>query len=127
MSFAPRRCIVTRQRPPGSRRDSASASHQRNKASMPSGFNSCRWVWTSSQFMKSTRHDKNLASYENAAHVDSLSWVESPSSCSTVNASLRHSPPEAAGLNRPRSEEHTSELQSRENLVCRLLLEKKKK
>src|SRR5690606_41835718 len=27
----------------------------------------------------------------------------------------------------PRSEEHTSELQSRENLVCRLLLEKKKK
>src|SRR5690606_1761785 len=28
---------------------------------------------------------------------------------------------------RDRSEEHTSELQSRENLVCRLLLEKKKK
>src|SRR6266511_5040783 len=28
---------------------------------------------------------------------------------------------------RPRSEEHTSELQSRENIVCRLLLEKKKK
>src|SRR5436309_10981383 len=34
---------------------------------------------------------------------------------------LRGSVPE------PRSEEHTSELQSRENLVCRLLLEKKKK
>src|SRR5690606_2891390 len=37
-----------------------------------------------------------------------------------------------AWLTRPywqvhRSEEHTSELQSRENLVCRLLLEKKKK
>src|SRR5690606_40285841 len=34
------------------------------------------------------------------------------------------------GHDRPgadRSEEHTSELQSRENLVCRLLLEKKKK
>src|SRR5690606_41459846 len=30
-------------------------------------------------------------------------------------------------LHHPRSEEHTSELQSRENLVCRLLLEKKKK
>src|SRR5690606_40127860 len=29
--------------------------------------------------------------------------------------------------NQTRSEEHTSELQSRENLVCRLLLEKKKK
>src|SRR5690606_41097259 len=32
-----------------------------------------------------------------------------------------------ADRGRPRSEEHTSELQSRENLVCRLLLEKKKK
>src|SRR5690606_10543130 len=29
-------------------------------------------------------------------------------------------------IDRQRSEEHTSELQSRENLVCRLLLEKKK-
>src|SRR3712207_8486280 len=29
-------------------------------------------------------------------------------------------------LPRPRSEEHTSELQSRQYLVCRLLLEKKK-
>src|SRR5207302_9951695 len=36
---------------------------------------------------------------------------------------LRVEPPRCG----PRSEEHTSELQSRENLVCRLLLEKKKK
>src|SRR3712207_7034451 len=33
-------------------------------------------------------------------------------------------PPSSRG---PRSEEHTSELQSRQYLVCRLLLEKKKK
>src|SRR2546430_12587611 len=33
----------------------------------------------------------------------------------------------AAALRRARSEEHTSELQSQSNLVCRLLLEKKKK
>src|SRR5437588_9783620 len=33
---------------------------------------------------------------------------------------------EAVGA-RPRSEEHTSELQSHSDLVCRLLLEKKKK
>src|SRR5256885_15278232 len=33
----------------------------------------------------------------------------------------------AAGRRLPRSEEHTSELQSPCNLVCRLLLEKKKK
>src|SRR5438093_10067381 len=40
-----------------------------------------------------------------------------------------HRPPPAAACQRsedsPRSEEHTSELQSLTNLVCRLLLEKK--
>src|SRR5438093_13370736 len=35
-------------------------------------------------------------------------------------------PSSAGGAGRPRSEEHTSELQSLTNLVCRLLLEKKK-
>src|SRR2546421_6560047 len=40
------------------------------------------------------------------------------------------SPAGSGGIGRrdpPRSEEHTSELQSRSDLVCRLLLEKKKK
>src|SRR3712207_9381758 len=54
-----------------------------------------------------------------------------------VRARTRHPPrrarrPRGAGAEqvepaRPRSEEHTSELQSRQYLVCRLLLEKKKK
>src|SRR5206468_12512094 len=35
--------------------------------------------------------------------------------------------PSASALGSSRSEEHTSELQSRSDLVCRLLLEKKKK
>src|SRR5690606_41749320 len=38
-----------------------------------------------------------------------------------------HDTPSFAQSDAHRSEEHTSELQSRENLVCRLLLEKKKK
>src|SRR5690606_40547622 len=45
-------------------------------------------------------------------------------------ASRRHTgqarPRDESGETDRRSEEHTSELQSRENLVCRLLLEKKK-
>src|SRR3712207_7211370 len=36
-------------------------------------------------------------------------------------------PPVRVPPARPRSEEHTSELQSRQYLVCRLLLEKKKR
>src|SRR5579883_3616701 len=48
----------------------------------------------------------------------------SPARCRAANSQS----PERSPVNtRPRSEEHTSELQSRENLVCRLLLEKKKK
>src|SRR3712207_7880836 len=39
----------------------------------------------------------------------------------------RTGPRSGGGRGRARSEEHTSELQSRQYLVCRLLLEKKKK
>src|SRR2546430_6772899 len=45
---------------------------------------------------------------------------------STVGVELSHLTAEAAGpADDHRSEEHTSELQSQSNLVCRLLLEKK--
>src|SRR5438105_14385565 len=54
-----------------------------------------------------------------------------PISRSRSPSSLRyfrtHSTLYGAGLASVRSEEHTSELQSRVDLVCRLLLEKKKK
>src|SRR3712207_7313258 len=48
----------------------------------------------------------------------------------TLDAARRYGPLTAspnAGWAEARSEEHTSELQSRQYLVCRLLLEKKKK
>src|SRR5687768_18282691 len=47
----------------------------------------------------------------------------------TANRAGRSHAPSRTGHPRrdPRSEEHTSELQSRLHLVCRLLLEKKKK
>src|SRR6266853_4656159 len=44
-----------------------------------------------------------------------------------VAAPAGHRDPAHRGWVAPRSEEHTSELQSQSNLVCRLLLEKKKK
>src|SRR5947208_14196730 len=51
------------------------------------------------------------------------SWRSSPWSCgATCTRPTTSSPPR-----RGRSEEHTSELQSPDHLVCRLLLEKKKK
>src|SRR6266853_4050510 len=48
----------------------------------------------------------------------------SRSACRTRRARARTA---ACARSPPRSEEHTSELQSQSNLVCRLLLEKKKK
>src|SRR5688500_19601690 len=51
-------------------------------------------------------------------------WARAPASSRTTASPPPRGPAPAAG--RPRSEEHTSELQSPCNLVCRLLLEKKK-
>src|SRR3712207_8347500 len=45
--------------------------------------------------------------------------------CTSVNDAVLHGLPHDYDL-QDRSEEHTSELQSRQYLVCRLLLEKKK-
>src|SRR5207249_10503570 len=50
------------------------------------------------------------------------SFVKPPCDCAVARAALTKD----AILNGFRSEEHTSELQSRFDLVCRLLLEKKK-
>src|SRR5439155_17880600 len=55
-----------------------------------------------------------------------------PAIVPTISVAPRGSPAASPGvtrtyLNARRSEEHTSELQSRGHLVCRLLLEKKKK
>src|SRR6266550_4045887 len=51
-------------------------------------------------------------------------WQSAANRLSAETAETRQN--RCRGL-RPRSEEHTSELQSRLHLVCRLLLEKKKK
>src|SRR2546421_5042847 len=44
-----------------------------------------------------------------------------------ANIEVQFEADEEGGVEADRSEEHTSELQSRSDLVCRLLLEKKKK
>src|SRR5690606_41340187 len=51
----------------------------------------------------------------------SISNTVSPSGVGPRSTTVKQMPLQAID---PRSEEHTSELQSRENLVCRLLLEK---
>src|SRR5438552_13610116 len=53
------------------------------------------------------------------------SWRKPSGSSKATRPSSRESLP-ASPARRPRSEEHTSELQSPDHLVCRLLLEKKK-
>src|SRR5258706_6881493 len=59
--------------------------------------------------------------------LSALAWyVEGLTKRSGIDTFLDVQPPEFPRLT-PRSEEHTSELQSLTNLVCRLLLEKKKK
>src|SRR2546422_4069505 len=64
--------------------------------------------------------------------VQLADWIRPPSIWLTTPSGLTTCPTSTAATARvtrtlPRSEEHTSELQSRLHLVCRLLLEKKKK
>src|SRR3712207_7372982 len=59
-----------------------------------------------------------------AANRDKMVLIERPNERRRLSQPLYKT---GYGLFRERSEEHTSELQSRQYLVCRLLLEKKKK
>src|SRR5260370_14389144 len=73
---------------------------------------------------RSKRNSSDLTSRTNLTRVSEP--LTSLASCNSARAIS--SVPFARPLESPpRSEEHTSELQSHLNLVCRLLLEKKKK
>src|SRR3712207_7665611 len=63
-------------------------------------------------------HARRVSSCMRSSVGEFLKWSV------TTSGSPRPGPPEVFAC--PRSEEHTSELQSRQYLVCRLLLEKKK-
>src|SRR5690606_40529115 len=65
-------------------------------------------------------------SWSTAEDVVSLTFLEAWRLRHRIDADGGSLRPWVLGIATNRSEEHTSELQSRENLVCRLLLEKKK-
>src|SRR5690606_41073230 len=84
------------------------------------------WVWMRS--IIATWLALSLASRASSARLTGTGSHGGRSSCPALafRASAA-SAASASAASAARSEEHTSELQSRENLVCRLLLEKKKK
>src|SRR5207244_4667361 len=65
---------------------------------------------------------REVRAREVGARTNEVALDEAP-----VRRQLRRSPRDPARCDAGRSEEHTSELQSPDHLVCRLLLEKKKK
>src|SRR5690606_40825989 len=75
------------------------------------------------------RYSHGRKAEENCASSSALSRSRAASMYRFVSRTKRLTPPHPPRRRHPgsphfRSEEHTSELQSRENLVCRLLLEK---
>src|SRR5438132_10039490 len=74
----------------------------------------------------STRFPSRPVSTGGEAYATSRSRTRARSR-STSQGSRVYSGPSGSVRSRRRSEEHTSELQSHSDLVCRLLLEKKKK
>src|SRR5204863_3943937 len=86
-------------------------------------------------FSSRRRHTRSLRDWSSDVCSSDLSLVrfstvrspeEAPWWCTLALGSSRIVSPEIQAR-QDRSEEHTSELQSRRDLVCRLLLEKKKK
>src|SRR5438445_4962631 len=92
-----------------------SGSPRSTPCSTPSSV--CAWV-SFRQIGAAAYHDGN------ATRMEWGTFQRSSASRRRLPAeAIRSAPPSGSGA---RSEEHTSELQSRQYLVCRLLLEKKK-
>src|SRR2546427_9605213 len=92
-------------------------------------ISSARRPWTACQYVSATTatpaaHPAAHAPFVPIHELGSRATTcRTPGSALALSALTRLTRPPSTG----RSEEHTSELQSQSNLVCRLLLEKKKK
>src|SRR5438874_4437721 len=104
---------------------------------MPCGFPSLRQRWTRCDrpraFCSVTTHDPCCTGLRSTRRQPCPTTEPAPSGLSSSQGGGELATEAAGGGSaggrsalRPRSEEHTSELQSRRDLVCRLLLEKKK-
>src|SRR5690606_40705462 len=91
------------------------------KAHLPRNPGTTRMCRTNAYTITETKAQVSFGSQLQYLPHDSFAQIP-PRKVPTVRAYK----PMVSDISETRSEEHTSELQSRENLVCRLLLEKKK-
>src|SRR2546421_1307035 len=99
-------------------RAAAAAARALNRPSTLTTRTSVAQAWRS----RSPNPSTATTSYPARTADSAMSRVDTPASSTRVMTT-----PAGGVPARARSEEHTSELQSRSDLVCRLLLEKKKK
>src|SRR6266498_4769898 len=95
---------------------------------MPNGVRFAGFILNTAQILSNSRVGGSLQSLKVMIYClvvlsfgRAIQILRSQKPCKTSSVGL------ITGLRPLRSEEHTSELQSRPHLVCRLLLEKKKK
>src|SRR5256886_10400891 len=92
----------------------------------------CTEIAPTGSSMRSRRSTKKTATHTSTPAIPPISTADGAVTnahgavMATSPASVPLANIEGSGLPYLRSEEHTSELQSQSNLVCRLLLEKKK-
>src|SRR2546430_12708990 len=82
------------------------------------------WMRSAAAFQLAPRPSGSSMKMAQSWMLSTRSWNVCSLRCSASCVSLR-AVKSRVTLANPRSEEHTSELQSQSNLVCRLLLEKK--
>src|SRR5947207_10695390 len=84
-------------------------------------------VWRVHSCLRLLAHEVTLARRIALVMAGRRRAARIPMMTITTSSSTRVNPLRFLDIGLPRSEEHTSELQSHSDLVCRLLLEKKKK
>src|SRR5688572_31154190 len=81
-------------------------------------------LFRSTIYSMTSQHVERRVLDEHKLHVVAITITHTTTSFTNT---VQHTRSVRAASTTTRSEEHTSELQSQSNLVCRLLLEKKKK
>src|SRR2546427_5938070 len=113
------RCLVRRSQP---RRNWRRCISRRRRCSMGRSAERRKKIQTTSRTLNATGSEPAWRRGPRAAALEPLAEKRDG-----VDLERSEQVPVDAARARVRSEEHTSELQSQSNLVCRLLLEKKKK
>src|SRR5689334_4655378 len=120
------RSVAREGRSGGRRGGRRTAARRARRLARPWRASGSRWQPASHSFHARTNIRRSSPAKRSRTR-SAIRSAQKPKVSALALTKIRAPSPSRAVASQPRSEEHTSELQSQFHLVCRLLLEKKKK